>query len=152
KLSFLAAWGVVLQRGGSEKDALDYVTRLYQQTPVLDTGARAATTTFAQRKIGHVHLTWENEGRLEVNESKGELELVYPPVSIRAEPHVAVVDKVVDRKGTRQAAEAYLKYLYTEEAQEVIAGHYYRPINEDVFRRHKDSFPEVELFSITDVA
>jgi sulfate/thiosulfate transport system substrate-binding protein len=152
KLSFLAAWGSVLRRGGSEQDALDYVTRLYRQVPVLDTGARAATTTFAQRKIGHVHLTWENEARLEVNESKGELELVYPPTSIRAEPHVAVVDKVVDRKGTRQAAEAYLKFLYTEEAQEVIASHSYRPINGEVFQRHEESFPDVQLFAISDVA
>ena len=94
---------------------------------MLDSGARGATTTFAQKKIGDVHLTWENEAHLEVKEAKGELEIVYPPISIRAEPHVAVVDANVDRKKTRAAAEAYLKFLYTDEGQEIIAKHFYRP-------------------------
>ena len=106
------------------------MTKLYKQVPVLDSGARGATTTFVQKKIGDVHLAWENEAHLEVREAKGELELVYPPISIRAEPHVAVVDANVDRKGTRAAAEAYLKFLYTDEAQEIIAKHFYRPTNE----------------------
>ena len=105
------------------------MTKLYKQVPVLDSGARGATTTFVQKKIGDVHLAWENEAHLEVREAKGELDLVYPPISIRAEPHVAVVDANVDRKKTRAAAEAYLKYLYTDEAQEIIAKHFYRPIN-----------------------
>src|SRR5207302_10495791 len=109
KLSFLAAWGSIIKRGGSEAEAQEYVTRLYKQVPVLDSGARGSTTTFAQKKIGDVHLTWENEGRLEVAEAKGELELVYPSASIRAEPHVAVVDANVKRKGTQAAAQAYLK-------------------------------------------
>jgi sulfate/thiosulfate-binding protein len=120
KLSFLAAWGSVLSRGGSEAAAQKFIAELYQHAPILDTGARGATTTFAQKGIGDVHLTWENEAHLEVRESQGDLELVYPPVSIRAEPHVAVVDANVDRKGTRPVAEAYLKYLYTDAAQETI--------------------------------
>jgi sulfate transport system substrate-binding protein len=120
--------------------------------PVLDTGARGATTTFAQKGQGDVHLTWENEAHLEVRESQGELELVYPPLSIRAEPHVAVVDKNVDRKGTRDAAEAYLKFLYTDDAQETIAANFYRPINPEILARHNDVFHEIDLFPITAVA
>src|SRR5207302_8112487 len=111
KLSFLAAWGSVLHRGGTEQEAEEFVRRLYRHVPVLDSGARGATTTFAQKKIGDVHLTWENEAALEIEEAKGELEVVYPPASIRAEPYVAVVDATVDHKGTRAAAEAYLKFL-----------------------------------------
>jgi sulfate transport system substrate-binding protein len=152
KLSFLAAWGAVRRRGGSDKEALEYVTRLYRQVPVLDSGARGATTTFAQKKIGDVHLTWENEAYLEVAESGGALELVYPPLSIRAEPYAAVVDANVDRKGTRAAAEKYLRFLYTEEAQEIIARHHYRPTNPDVLRRHAAELPDVELFPVTAVA
>jgi sulfate transport system substrate-binding protein len=151
-LSFFAAWGSVVLRGGSEDDARAYVTQLYKQVPVLDTGARGATTTFAQKGIGDVHLAWENEARLEVDESKGELEVIYPPISIRAEPHVAVVDENVDHKGTREAAEAYLKYLYTDEAQEVIARHFYRPSNESVRKAHAATFPEIRLFAITEIA
>jgi sulfate transport system substrate-binding protein len=152
RLSFLAAWGAVKQSGGSEQDARAFVTRLYKQTPVLDSGARGATTTFAQKKIGDVHLTWENEAYLEVQESGGELEVVYPSRSIRAEPHVAVVDANVDHKGTRAAAEAYLAFLYTEEAQEVIARHFYRPIRAEVLEQHRATFPSIELFPITTVA
>jgi sulfate transport system substrate-binding protein len=152
KLSFLAAWGSVVSRGGSEQAAREFVTQLYRQVKVLDTGARGATVTFAQRKIGDVHLTWENEGRLEVLEAQGELELIYPPVSLRAEPHVAVVDANVRRKGTQPAAEAYLRYLYTDEAQEVIARHFYRPINPEVLKRHANTFPEISLFPITALA
>ncbi|MFN0054810.1 MAG: sulfate ABC transporter substrate-binding protein [Planctomycetales bacterium] len=152
KLSFLAAWGSVRNRGGSEEDARKFVTELYRHTPVLDTGARGATTTFAQKEIGDVHLTWENEAHLEVAEAGGALELVYPPVSIRAEPHVAVVDSNVERKGTRAAAEAYLTFLYTDAAQETIARHFYRPINESVLARHTKTFQPIELFSVTLVA
>jgi sulfate transport system substrate-binding protein len=152
KLSFLAAWGAVTQRGGSAQEALTFVTKLYQHTPVLDTGARGATTTFAQKHIGDVHLTWENEAHLEVQEANGELELVYPPLSIRAEPHVAVVDANVERRGTRAAAEAYLKFLYTDQAQEIIARHFYRPINAAVQKRHAAIFPELQLFPVTAVA
>src|SRR6516225_8475416 len=152
KLSFLAAWGSVIRRGGSEKDAREYVAKLYRQTPVLDSGARGSTTTFAQKKIGDVHLTWENEAHLEVEETKGELELVYPPLSIRAEPHVAVVDANVKRKGTEAAAEAYLRFLYTEEAQEIIANHYYRPINPEILKEHSKQLPDLDLFPISTVA
>jgi sulfate/thiosulfate transport system substrate-binding protein len=152
KLSFLAAWGSVVRRGGSEKEAEEFVTKLYKQTPVLDSGARGSTTTFAQKKIGDVHLTWENEAHLEVQESKSELELVYPALSIRAEPHVAIVDANVRRKGTEAAAEAYLKFLYTDEAQEIIAKHYYRPTKPEVRKAHTAELPEIELFPITVVA
>ncbi len=158
KLTFLAAWGAVLHRGGTEAEARDFVTRLYRQVPVLDTGARGATATFAQKGIGDVHLTWENEAHLEVQESKAkgtekdELEVVYPPASIRAEPYVAVVDANVDRKGTRAAAEAYLKFLYTDEAQEVIARHFYRPINEAVRKQHAETLRAIELFPVIQVA
>ena len=99
-----------------------------------------------------MHLTWENEAHLEVKEAGGELEIVYPPRSIRAEPFVAVVDTNVDRKGTRAVAETYLKFLYTDGGQETIAKHFYRPSNEAVFSRHSDVFPKIELFPITDVA
>jgi sulfate/thiosulfate transport system substrate-binding protein len=152
KLSFLAAWGSVLRSGGNEAKAREYIARLYKQTPVLETGARGATTTFAQRGIGDVHLTWENEAHLEVKEAAGELEIVYPPRSIRAEPFIAVVDTNVDRRGTRAVAEAYLKSLYTDAGQETIAKHFYRPINEAVFARHTDAFPKIDLFPITAVA
>jgi sulfate transport system substrate-binding protein len=152
KLSFLAAWGAVLRRGGSATEAQNYIAQLYKQTPVLDSGARGSTTTFAQKKIGDVHLTWENEAHLEVAEAGGELELVYPPVSIRAEPHVAVVDANVRRKGTQAAAEAYLRFLYTDEAQEVIAQHHYRPINAEILKRHTATLQSIELFPITTVA
>jgi sulfate/thiosulfate-binding protein len=152
RLSFLAAWGAVRQRGGSEEEARDFVTKLYQHAPVLDNGARGSTTTFAQKKIGDVHLTWENEAHLEIAETPGELEIVYPPVSIRAEPFVAVVDANVERKGTRDAAEAYLKFLYTEEAQHILAKHYYRPINEEVRKQYLAQLPELKLFPITTIA
>jgi len=152
KLSFLAAWGSIVRRGGSEAEARDFVTELYRHTPVLDTGARAATNTFAQKGIGDVHLTWENEAVLEVAESGGQLQIVYPPISIRAEPFVALVDANVDRKSTRDVAEAYLKFLYTPEAQQVIAENGYRPIEPDVLSQHSEKFPELELFEIAEIA
>lgn len=152
KLSFLAAWGSVTQRGGSEQEALDFVTKLYKQTPVLDSGARGATTTFVQKQIGDVHLAWENEAHLEIAEAGGDLELIYPPVSILAEPPVTVVDANVKRKGTRAAAEAYLQFLYTDEGQEIIAKHFYRPTNTAILKRHAGIFPDVKLFPVTAVA
>lgn len=152
KLSLLAAWGSVVLRGGTDDEAKDYLTRLYRNVPILDTGARGATTTFAQKGIGDVHLTWENEAHLEVAEANGELEIVYPPISVLAEPHVAVVDSNVDRKGTREAAEAYLKFLYTDEGQEIIARHFYRPSNEQVLVKNRDRFPAIELFPVTKLA
>lgn len=152
QLSLYAAWGSVILRGGTRQQAIDYLTKLYKQVPVLDSGARAATTTFVQKKIGDVHLAWENEAQLEVKEAGGTLEVVYPPISIRAEPHVAVVDKNVDRKKTRAAAEAYLKFLYTPEAQEIIAQNFYRPTDPEVLKKFAKNFPAVKLFSITDIA
>ena len=151
-LSFFAAWASVVLRGGSREQAIEYVTKLDKQVPVIDSGARGATTTFVQKRIGDVHLAWENEAHLEVREAKGELDLVYPPISIRAEPHVAVVDDNVDRKGTRQAAEAYLRFTYTDEAQEIAARHFYRPSNEAILKKHARTFPEIRLFRITEIA
>jgi len=152
KLSLLAAWGSVTQRGGTEEQAKELVTKLYKQTPVLDSGARGSTTTFAQKKIGDVHLTWENEAYPEVAESGGELEIVYPSISILAEPPLAVVDANVKRKGTRAAAEAYLKFLYTKDGQEIIAKNYYRPIDAEVLKRHAASFPDITRFPISAIA
>lgn len=152
KLSFLAAWGSVITAGGDEAKATDYVTRLYKNVPVLDSAARAATTTFSQKNIGDVHLTWENEARLEVIESGGNLEVVYPTRSIRAEPHVAVVDANVDRHGTREVAEAYLRFLYTPQGQQTIARHYYRPIDPETLKAREKLFPAIELFPITAIA
>jgi sulfate transport system substrate-binding protein len=152
KLSFLAAWGSVTQRGGSEADALKFVKELYEHVPVLDLGARGSTTTFVQKQIGDVHLSWENEARLEVREAGGAVELVYPPISILAEPQVAWVDINVKRKGTEAAAKAYLEFLYTDEAQTIIAKNFYRPINPDVRQKYAAEFPALKLFPVTAVA
>ena len=151
-MSFFSAWGSVVLRGGTREQAIAYVTKLYKQVPVLDSGARGATTTFVQKGIGDVHLAWENEAHLEVQEAKGRLELIYPPISILAEPHVAVVDANVDRHKSRQAAEAYLKYLYTAEAQEIIARHFYRPTNQAILAKHAASFPNIRRFAVTEIA
>jgi sulfate/thiosulfate transport system substrate-binding protein len=151
-LSFFSAWGATVLRGGSRDDAVKYVTQLYKQVPVLDSGARGATTTFVQKQIGDVHLAWENEAHLEVREAKGELDLVYPPISIRAEPHVAIVDDNVDRKKTRAVAEAYLKFAYTDEGQEIAAKHFYRPSNEAILKKNVAVFPDIRLFSVTEIA
>jgi sulfate/thiosulfate-binding protein len=151
QLSLYAAWGSVVLRGGTRQQAIDYLTKLYKQVPVLDSGARAATTTFVQKRIGDVHLAWENEAQLEVKEAGGALELVYPPISIRAEPHVAIVDKNVDRKKTRAAAEAYLKFLYTDAAQEIIAQNYYRPTNPEILKKYARNFPAMKQFGITEI-
>jgi sulfate transport system substrate-binding protein len=146
KWSFLALWGSVTQRGGSDDDARKYVTGVFRNVKALDTSARAATASFAQRGQGDVHLTWENEARLEVQEAKGKLEIVYPSRSVLAEPHVAIVDAVVRKKGTRAAAEAYMKFLYTEEAQEAIARNHHRPTQEPVKSRTRDQFHELTMF------
>ena len=152
KLSFLAAWGSVTERGGSEADALAYVKKLYAQVPVLDLGARGSTTTFLQKKIGDVHLSWENEAHLEVKEASGALEIVYPPISFLAEPQVTWVDANVKRKGTEAAAKAYLEFLYTEEAQTIIAKNFYRPTIPAVRQRYATEFPEIKLFRVTAIA
>jgi len=153
KLSFLAAWGSELRRTGSEEQALAFVTSLYRDhVKILDSGARGATITFAQRKLGDVHLTWENEANYEVQEARGELEIIYPSVSIRAEPPVAVVDANARRKGTKPAADAYVKFLYTDEAQDIIATHRYRPSDPKALSRHRDKFPDIPLVPIAEIA
>jgi sulfate/thiosulfate transport system substrate-binding protein len=152
KLSFLAAWGAIRRRGGSEDDARAFMAELYRRVPVLDAGARGATGTFLDGKVGDVHLTWENEAHLEIAQAAGEVEIIYPAVSIRAEPVVAVVDANVDRKGTRAAAEVYLAFLYTDAAQEVLAAHFYRPVEPRILAAHAAALPSIELFPITDVA
>jgi sulfate/thiosulfate transport system substrate-binding protein len=152
KLSVLAAWGSVIYRGGSDAQALQYLKQLYDHVPVLNTGARDATNTFTQEKLGDVHLTWENEALLETEEYRGELEIVYPPVSIRAEPSVAWVDANVARHKTEPYAKAYLEFLYSDQAQEIIAKHGYRPINPEVLKRHTAQLPQIDLFAVTVVA
>ena len=152
RLSFPAAWGSVILSGGTEEQAREFVRKLYERVPVLDTGARGAITTFAQRGLGDVHLTWESEACLELQESGGELELVFPSRSILAEPHVAVVDRVVDERGTREVAERYLKLLYTAEGHELIAKHRYRPTDAAVLEKHRDQFPELNLFRVEDLS
>jgi sulfate transport system substrate-binding protein len=152
RLSFLAGWGAMIHAGKSKAAARDFITELYRRVPVLDSAARGATTTFAQKKIGDVHLSWENEAHLEVKEAKGELEIVYPSASIRAEPYIAVVDANVDRRGTREVAEAYLKSLYAPGPQEIIARHHYRPIDKKVLARHKEALPPITLFPVTILA
>jgi sulfate/thiosulfate-binding protein len=152
KLSFLGAWGSVIHAGGNETQARQFVTRLYERVAVLDSGARGAATTFAEEKVGDVHLTWENEALREVADGRGELEIVYPPASIRAEPAVAWVDANVDRKHTQADAKAYLEFLYTERGQEIIAEHGYRPINPAILAAHRNRFPAIDLFPITALA
>jgi sulfate transport system substrate-binding protein len=152
KLSLLAAWGSVTENGGTEQEALQYIIELYRRVPVLDSGARGSTTTFVQKQIGDVHLAWENEAQLEVEESRGALEVVYPTISILAEPHVAIVDANVDRKQTRDVAEAYLKFLYTDDAQNIIASHFYRPANEEIGKTFVSTLPPLQRFPITAIA
>jgi sulfate transport system substrate-binding protein len=152
KLSVLAAWGSVVYRGGTETEALQYLKQLYQHVPVLDTGARDATNTFTQEKIGDVHLTWENEALLETQEYRGDLEIVYPPVSILAEPSVAWVDVNVARRKTETYARAYLEFLFTDQAQETIAQHGYRPINPQILKRYANRLPQIDLFPVSILA
>jgi sulfate transport system substrate-binding protein len=148
--NYLAAWGYALrQPGGSESSAREFVTKLYQNVPVLDSGARGSTNTFVQRGIGDVLLAWENEAFLAVKELGPEkFEIVVPSISILAEPSVAVVDKVADRKGTRAVAEGYLKYLYSPEGQKIAAKHYYRPRDVAAAAEYTQQFPKIELFTI----
>ena len=151
--NYLAAWGYALkQKGGNEAKARDFVARLYKNVPVLDSGARGSTTTFVQRGIGDVLLAWENEAFLAVNElGKDRFEIVVPSLSILAEPPVAVVDRVVDKKRTRRVAEEYLRYLYTPEGQEIAARNYYRPRDKKVAARYARVFPRVKLFTIDEL-
>ncbi len=151
--NYLAAWGFALKKfGGSEEKAKEFVAKLYKNVPVLDSGARGSTTTFIERGIGDVLINWENEVLLASRElGKDKFEMVVPPMSILAEPPVTLVDKVADKRGTRAPAEAYLKYLYSDEGQEIAARHYYRPSNKDIADKFADLFPSIELFTIDDV-
>lgn len=150
--NYLAAWGYALKKWGGEDKARQFVADIYSHVPVLDTGARGSTVTFVERGVGDVLLAWENEAFLALKEfGKDKFEIVAPSISILAEPPVAVVDKVVDKKGTRAAAEAYLKYWYTEEAQDIAARNYYRPTNPGLIKKYVDAFPKVELFRIDEV-
>ncbi len=152
--AYLAAWGYAYLRSGKkEAAARDFITKLYKNVPVLDSGARGSTTTFVQRGIGDVLLAWENEALLSVKElGPDKFQIVVPSQSILAEPPVAVVDKVVDKKGTRAIAEAYLQYLYTPEGQEIAARNFYRPRLDSVARKYASVFPKVKLFTLADVA
>ncbi|GKW43085.1 sulfate ABC transporter substrate-binding protein [Pectobacterium parvum] len=148
--NFLAAWAYAkAQPGGNDETALKFVTELYRHAPVLDTGARGATISFVQRQLGDVLLAWENEAYLSLQEQGGDqLEIVTPSLSILAEPPVAVVDKVVERKGTQKQAEAYLQYLYSDEAQRIIGKNFYRPRNAKIAEEFKDQFAPVNLVTI----
>ncbi|RTL47855.1 MAG: sulfate ABC transporter substrate-binding protein [Bradyrhizobiaceae bacterium] len=147
----LAAWGYALKKYGSEQKAREFATALYKNVPVLDTGARGSTVTFVERGVGDVLLAWENEAYLAVKEfGKDKFEIVIPSISILAEPPVAIVDSVVDKKGTRAVAEAYLKYWYTKEGQEIAARNFYRPRDADVAKKYSDNFAKVTLFTIDD--
>jgi sulfate/thiosulfate transport system substrate-binding protein len=150
----IAAWGYALkQPGGNEKTAQEFLTKIYKNIPVLDSGARGSTTTFIERGIGDVLVTWENEALLAIKELGPEkVEIVSPSISILAEPPVAVVDKVVDRRGTRKVAEAYLQFLYTDEGQEIAAQNYYRPINEKIAKKYATQYPKLKLFTIEEIA
>jgi sulfate/thiosulfate transport system substrate-binding protein len=150
----LAAWGYALrQPGGTVASAREFISKLYRNVPVLDSGARGATTTFVERGIGDVLITWENEALLAIKElGPGKVDIVVPSLSIRAEPPVTVVDKVVDKRGTRKVAEAYLHFLYTDEGQDLIAKNYYRPALDKAARKYANQFPKVKLFSIGEVA
>ncbi len=149
----LAAYGYALrQPGGNDKSARDYLARLYKNVPVLDSGARGATTTFVERGIGDVLLAWENEALLALRElGPDKFEIVAPSISILAEPPVAVVDKNVDKKGTRKVAQAYLEYLYSDEGQDIIAKNYYRPAVDKFAKKYASQFPQIKLFQISEL-
>ena len=150
---YLAAWGYGLKKNGNdEAKAKAFVSALYKNVPVLDSGARGSTVTFAERGIGDVLLAWENEAHLALKEfGADKFEIVYPPISILAEPPVSVVDKVVDKRGTRKVAQAYLEYLYSDEGQEIAAKNFYRPRNARIAAKYAKNFPKINLFTIDEV-
>jgi sulfate transport system substrate-binding protein len=149
---YLAAYGYALkQPGGNDAKARDFIAKLFGNVPVLDSGARGSTVTFAERGIGDVLLAWENEAYLSLKEfGADKFDIVYPPISILAEPPVAVVDKVVDKRGTRDVAQAYLEYLYSPEGQDIAARNFYRPTDPTVAAKYAKSFPKLTLFTIAD--
>jgi sulfate transport system substrate-binding protein len=150
---YLAAYGWALrQPGGNDAKARDYIAAVFKNVPVLDSGARGSTVTFAERGVGDVLLAWENEAWLSLKEfGADKFDVVYPPSSILAEPPVAVVDKVVDKRGTRAVAQAYLEYLYSPEGQDIAARNYYRPIDPTVAAKYEKQFPKLSLFTIDEV-
>lgn len=148
--NYLAAWEYGKRRFGEDK-VQEFVGNIYKNVPVLDSGARGSTTTFVERGVGDVFISWENEAFLALKEyGADKFEIVIPSLSILAEPPVTIVDKVVDKKGTRQVAEAYLQYLYSEEGQEIVAKHFYRPTHTKVAEKYAGKFPQIELFKIDD--
>jgi sulfate/thiosulfate transport system substrate-binding protein len=150
--NYLAAWGYALKKFGSADKAKQFVGDLYKNVPVLDTGARGSTVTFVERGVGDVLLAWENEAFLAQREfGKDKFEIVAPPLSILAEPPLSVVDKVADKKGTREVADAYLRYWYTREGQEIAARNSYRPRDPEIAKEYESSFAKLELFTIDDV-
>jgi sulfate/thiosulfate-binding protein len=151
--NYLAAWGYALKKyGNSPEKARDFVQTLFKNVPVLDTGARGSLITFVERNVGDVFISWENEAFLAINElGKDKFEIVVPSISILAEPPVAIVDSVVDKKGTRKEAEAFLTWLYAPEAQEIIAQNYYRPRDANIAKKYEKTFTKVELFTIDEV-
>lgn len=150
--NFLAAWGWALKtHGGDEAKAKDYITRLFANVSVLDSGARGASTTFIERGIGDVLINWENELLLATKEGGDKFEIVTPTISILAEPTVAVVDANVDKKGTREVAEAYLEFLYSDAGQNLAGKHFYRPSNPEVLAKYQSQYPKLELFTIDEV-
>ena len=151
RYTYLAAWGYVIKKGGTEAQARELVGKMFKNVPVLDTGGRAATTTFTQRQIGDVLVTFENEVQLVRAEFGDNFEVVYPAMSILAESPVAVVDKVADRRGVRKQATAYLNFLYSDAGQEIAAKHYLRPRNEAIARKYAASFKPISLFTVDDV-
>jgi sulfate transport system substrate-binding protein len=152
RYSYLAAWGHVKKKGGSDAQAKDFVGRLFRNVPVLDAGGRGATTTFVQRGIGDALLTFENEVFLIKQElGGGDFDVVYPSSSILAENPVTIVDKVVDKRGTRKVAQAYLEFLYSEQGQEIAARHHFRPRDPGVLARHKVEFADLRLFTVDEV-
>jgi sulfate/thiosulfate transport system substrate-binding protein len=150
--NYLAAWGYALRRNhGDQGKARDFVAAIYKNVPVLDSGARGATTTFVEREIGDVLIAWENEALVALKEfGKDKFEVVYPSVSVLAEPPVALVDKIAARHGTTQVAQAYLEYLYSDEGQEVIARNFYRPRLKSVAEKYRSQFPDLPLFTVDD--
>jgi sulfate transport system substrate-binding protein len=149
--NYLAAYAYALrQNGGDDQKAREFVSKLYSNVPVLDAGARGSTITFTERRMGDVFLSWENEAHLIQKQYPGQYEIITPSLSILAEPPVALVDKVVDRKGTREVAQAYLEFLYTPEAQDIIGRHYYRPRDAAAASKYSAKLPKIELVTIED--
>jgi sulfate transport system substrate-binding protein len=147
--NYLAAWAYALKKGGNDAAARDYISKLFKNVPVLDSGARGATISFVERGLGDVLLAWENEALISLKEwGPDKFDVITPSISILAEPPVAVVDKVVDRRGTRKVAEEYLKHLYSDEGQEIIAKNYYRPINPKIAAKYASQYPKVNLITV----